>query len=458
VSGLRNVGTDHLLDFMKVYVPSAAEREPLALRGKIGGNGNGLTNGHAVNGNGIETVMRKIDDAEPAAVYVFKTLVDPFAGRISFFKVLSGTVRNDASLENYTRGETEKLSHIGVVEGKKLTEVPELHAGDLGAVAKLRVTQTGDTLGAKGSSVQLEPVPVPEPAMTYAIEPKTRADEDKLAPALHKLMEEDLMLRFYRDPQTNEFLLAGAGQLHIEAVVAKLRRRYHTEVTLKSPKVPYRETVRASATGHGRHKKQSGGHGQFADCKIRIEPLPRGSGFEFASEIFGGAIPKQYVPAIEKGIQESAARGFVAGYPVVDFKAVVFDGSYHDVDSSELAFKLAGRLAFRACMEQAKAALLEPVMKVEIEVPDEALSAVMGDLNSRRARVQGMDSGGGSRTVVRAQAPLAELLSYGTTLTSLTKGQGTFRMEMDHYDFVPAPVAEKIAAEGKGKVSELPEE
>ena len=457
-SGLRNVGTDHLLDFVKVYVPSAAEREPLALRGRMAGSANGSNDGQAVNGNGIETVMRRIDDAEPAAVYVFKTLVDPFAGRISFFKVLSGTVRNDASLENYTRGETEKLSHIGVIEGKKLTEVPELHAGDLGGVAKLRVTQTGDTLGAKGSSVQLEPVAPPEPAMTYAIEPKTRADEDKLAPALHKLMEEDLMLRFYRDPQTNEFLLAGAGQLHIEAVVAKLRRRYHTEVTLKSPKVPYRETVRVAATGHGRHKKQSGGHGQFADCKIRIEPLPRGSGFQFASEIFGGAIPKQYVPAIEKGIQESAARGFVAGYPVEDFKAVVFDGSYHDVDSSELAFKLAGRLAFRACMEQAKPALLEPVMKVEIETPDEALSAVMGDLNSRRARVQGMDSGGGSRTVVRAQAPLAELLSYGTTLTALTKGQGTFRMEMDHYDIVPGPLAEKIAAEGKGRVSQPEDE
>jgi elongation factor G len=452
-SGLRNVGTDHLLDFIKIYVPAAAEREPLALRSPINAGGTNQTIGNGTaTGNGehqgIETVMRRLDDAEPAALYVYKTLVDPFAGRISFFKVLSGCVRNDAVVENYTRGETEKFCHIGVMHGKKLTEVPELHAGDLGAVAKLRITQTGDTLGTKGQSVQMEPVAMPEPAMTYAIEPRTRADEDKLAPSLHKLMEEDLLLRFFRDDQTNEFLLAGAGQLHIESVVSKLRRRYHTEVTLKSPKVPYRETVRASATGHGRHKKQSGGHGQFADCKVRIEPLPRGSGFEFASEIFGGAIPRQFVPAIERGIQECAARGFLAGYPVVDFKAVVYDGSYHDVDSSELAFKLAGRLAFRACMEQAKAALLEPVMRVEIDVPDESLSAVMGDLNGRRARVQGMDSGG-VRTTVRAQAPLAELLSYGTALTALTKGQGTFHMEMDHYDVVPAALAEKIASESK---------
>lgn len=451
-SGLRNVGTDHLLDFIKAYVPSAAERPPLALRSPVSTPAaatSGNPNGHAnPTHDSIETVMRKLDDSEPAALYIYKTLVDPFAGRISFFKVLSGSVVNDAVLENYTRGDTEKLCHIGLMQGRKLLEVPELHAGDLGAVAKLRTTQTGDTLGTKGQTVQMEPVPAPEPAVTYAIEPKTRADEDKLAPALHKLMEEDLMLRFYRDPQTNEFLLAGAGQLHIEAVVCKLRRRYHTEVTLKYPKVPYRETVRAAATGHGRHKKQSGGHGQFADCKIRIEPLPRGSGFLFASEIFGGAIPRQFVPAIEKGIQECAARGFLAGYPVVDFKAVVYDGSYHDVDSSELAFKLAGRLAFRACMEQARPSLLEPIMRVEIEVPDDTLSAVMGDLNGRRARVQGMDPTG-ARTVIRAQAPGAELLSYGTVLTSLTKGQGTFRMELNHYDFIPAALADKIASELK---------
>lgn len=449
VSGLRNVGTDHLLDFLKVYAPSPKERAAIASRsaGRHSGNGSGS----------VETVMRKMDDSEPVTLYVFKTIVDPFAGRISFFKVISGCVRNDASVENYARGETERMAHLSILQGRKLVEVPELHAGDLGGVAKLRVTQTGDTLGAKGHDVLIEPVPVPEPAMTYAIEPKTRADEDKLAPALHKLMEEDLLLRFYRDPQTNEFLVAGAGQLHIETVVSRLRHRFHTEVTLKSPKVPYRETIRSKATGHGRHKKQTGGHGQFADCKINIEPLPRGSGFEFVNDIFGGAIPRQFVPAVEKGIQESAARGYLAGYPVVDFRATVFDGSYHDVDSSEMAFKLAGRLAFRACMEQAKPSLLEPIMRVEIEMPDEFAGAVIGDLNSRRGRVQGME-GAGTGTVVRAQVPLAEMLTYGTTLTSMTQGRGNFRMEMDHYDFVPVPVAEKIAAGAKRPAADEGEE
>jgi elongation factor G len=438
VSGLRNVGTDHLLDFLKLYAPSPVERGEVRMRsaGKSAGNGSG------------DTVMRKVDDAQPVALLVYKTMVDPFAGRISFFKVLSGCVKNDATIENYTRSETERLAHLSIVQGRKLTDVPELHAGDLGAVAKLRVTQTGDTLGAKGHDVLMEPLAAPEPAMTYAIEPKSRADEDKLAPALHKLMEEDLMLRFYRDPQTNEFLVAGAGQMHIETVVSRLRRRFHTEVTLKAPKVPYRETVRAKSDGHGRHKKQTGGHGQFGDCKIRIEPLERGKGFEFVNDIFGGSIPRQFVPAVEKGIQETAARGYVAGYPVVDFRAVVYDGSYHDVDSSEMAFKLAGRLAFRAAMEHAKPALLEPIMKVEIEAPDEFAGAVIGDLNSRRGRVQGMD-GEGMGTVVHAQVPLAEMLSYGTTLTSMTQGRGSFRMEMDHYDFVPPAISEKIAATAK---------
>ncbi|HEV2578780.1 MAG TPA: elongation factor G [Acidobacteriaceae bacterium] len=447
VSGLQNVGTDHLLDFLKVYAPSPVERAgvPMRAAGKAAGNGSS------------ETEMRKIDDSQPVALYVYKTMVDPFAGRISFFKVISGCVKNDASVENYTRGETERLSHLSIVQGRKLTEVAELHAGDLGAVAKLRVSQTGDTLGAKGHDVAMEAAPIPEPAMTYAIEPKSRADEDKLAPALHKLMEEDLMLKFYRDPQTNEFLVAGAGQMHIETVVSRLKRRFHTEVTLKAPKVPYRETVRAKAQGHGRHKKQTGGHGQFGDCKIRIEPMERGGGFEFVNDIFGGSIPRQFVPAVEKGIQESAARGYLAGYPVVDFRAVVYDGSYHDVDSSEMAFKMAGRLAFRAAMEQAKPALLEPIMKVEIEMPDEFAGAVMGDLNSRRGRVQGMDSAG-TGTVVHAQVPLAEMLSYGTTLTSMTQGRGSFRMEMDHYDFVPPAISEKIAAGAKKPAGEELEE
>jgi elongation factor G len=401
----------------------------------------------------VAASFRKVDDREPCAAVVFKTMTDPFAGRITFFKVISGVIKNDGTLENYTRRGQEKLSHLSIMQGRKAVEVPELHAGDIGAVAKLRETFTGDTLGGKGAEIQVDLAPLPEPAMTYAIEPKSRADEDKLAPAIHKLMEEDLLIRFFRDPQTNEFLIAGAGQPHIESIVNRLKRRYHAEVTLKAPKVPYRETIRGKADAHGRHKKQSGGHGQFGDCKIRMEPMPRGGGFEFANEIFGGAIPRQFVPAVEKGIVESAARGYLAGYPVVDFKVTVYDGSYHDVDSNEMSFKMAGRLAFRKAMETAKPCLLEPVMKVEIEAPDEFAGNLMGDLNSRRGRVQGMDSKGRT-TVIKAEVPMAEMLTYGTLLTSMTQGKGSYHMEMDHYDIVPQLVADKILANAKRPVEE----
>jgi elongation factor G len=430
-SGLANMALDHLLDFIKVYAPAPTERAPIPAKTADG-----------------DSAARKVADNEPVAAFVFKTMSDPFAGRISFFKVVSGVVKNDSTLENYTRRGQEKLSHLSAMQGRKPVEVPELHAGDLGAVAKLRDTLTGDTLGVKGAEVQVELAATPEPAMTYAIEPKSRADEDKLAPAIHKLMEEDLLIRFFRDPQTNEFLIAGAGQPHIEAIVSRLKKRYHAEVTLKSPKVPYRETIRGKADAQGRHKKQSGGHGQFGDCKIRMEPMPRGGGFLFENEVFGGAIPRNFIPAVEKGIVESAARGYLAGYPVVDFKVVVYDGSYHDVDSNELSFKKAGRLAFRKAMELAKPCLLEPVMKVEIEAPDEFAGTLMGDLNGRRGRVGGMESKGRT-TVINAQVPMAEMLTYGTLLTSMTQGKGSYRMEVDHYDIVPQLVADKILANAK---------
>jgi elongation factor G len=435
-SGLANMALDHLLDFLKVYAPSAAEREPTVPKG-----------------DAPPQVARKVADSEPIAAMVFKTMSDPFAGRISFFKVLSGVVRNEATLENYTRRGQEKLSHLSVMQGRKPVEVAELHAGDIGAVGKLRDTFTGDVLGQKGAEIQVSLAALPEPAMTYAIEPKSRADEDKLAPAIHKLMEEDLLIRFFRDPQTNEFLIAGAGQQHIEAIVSRLKKRYHAEVTLKAPKVPYLETIRGKAEAQGRHKKQSGGHGQFGDCKIRMEPMPRGAGFEFGNEVFGGAIPRNFIPAIEKGIVETAARGYLAGYPVVDFKVTVFDGSYHDVDSNELSFKTAGRLAFKKAMELCKPCLLEPVMKVEIEAPDEFAGGLMGDLNSRRGRVQGMESKGRT-TVINAEVPMAEMLAYGTQLTSMTQGKGSYRMDVDHYEIVPQLVAEKILANAKRPIDE----
>ncbi len=445
-SGLGNMALDHLLDFIKAYVPSPVERGTMAVRIPT-------IDASASDDPEAGKTTRKIADSEPLSMMVFKTMTDPFAGRISFFKVIGGVVKNDATVENYTRRGQERFSHLSVMQGRKAVEVPELHSGDLGAVAKLRDTLTGDTLGQKGSEIQIDLYPLPEPAMTYAIEPKSRADEDKLAPAIHKLMEEDLLIRFFRDPQTNEFLIAGAGQPHIEAIVSRLKKRYHAEVTLKAPKVPYRETIRAKVEAPGRHKKQTGGHGQFGDCKIRMEPMTRGAGFEFASEVFGGAIPRNFIPAIEKGIVESAARGYLAGYPVVDFKATVYDGSYHDVDSNEMSFKMAGRLAFRKAMETAKPCLLEPIMKVEIEAPDEFAGTLMGDLSSRRGRVQGTNSKGRT-TIINAEVPMAEMLTYGTLLTSMTQGKGSYRMEMDHYDIVPQLVADKILANAKRPVEE----
>jgi elongation factor G len=426
-SGLGNMGTDEVLDFIVDFMPSPLERKEVAAE---------------------NDGKRKIADSEPVSAFVFKTVSDAFAGRISFFKVFSGVLKNDATLQNFNKNSAEKFAHLSTMLGKSAIPVPELHAGDIGVVAKLKDTLTGDTLGDKAAAIQYSPVKLPEPAITFAIEPKTRADEDKIGQGVHKLMEEDAMLRFFRDPQTKDFLIAGTGQQHIEVIVSKLKKRYHTEVNLKAPKVPYRETIRGFADVQGRHKKQSGGHGQYGDCKIKMEPLPRGGNFEFANEIFGGAIPKNFIPAVEKGIVEAAARGYLAGYPVVDFKVTLYDGSYHDVDSNELSFKTAGRIAFKKAMEVAKPTLLEPIMLVEITVPDEFAGAIMGDLNSRRGRIQGMENKGGN-TVVKAMVPMAEMLTYGTDLTSMTQGRGSFNMEMDHYDVVPAQQQEKIVAAHK---------
>jgi elongation factor G len=442
-SGLGNVSADRLMDFIVEFTPRASEHD--VIRGEV------------TSGNG-EPPQRKVSDAEPVSLYVFKTVSDPFAGRISYFKVFSGVLKNDASLQNFTRNTPEKLAHISIMQGKTAVPVTELHAGDIGAVAKLKETLTGDTLGEKTAPIQYPKVRLPEPAITFAIEPKTRADEDKLGPGIHRLMEEDAMLRFFRDPQTKEFLIAGTGQQHIEVVVAKLKKRYHTEVNLKAPKVPYRETIRGRADVQGRHKKQTGGHGQYGDCKIKMEPLPRGAEFEFVNDIFGGAIPRNFIPAVEKGIKDAAARGYLAGYPVVDFKVILYDGSYHEVDSNDLSFQLAGRIAFKKAMEQAKPTLLEPIMSVEITVPDEFAGSIMGDLNSRRGRIQGMDNQGGN-TIVKAEVPMSEMLSYGADLTSMTQGRGSFNMEMHHYDVVPAQLQEKIITKAKeGRGEQLEEE
>jgi elongation factor G len=443
-SGLGNIGVDELMDFIVDYTPAASEHHALT-----GWTAEGST----------EPTTRKGTDNEPASVYVFKTMSDAFSGRISYFKVFSGVLKDDASLQNYNRNIQEKFAHIFLVQGKQAVPIPELHAGDIGAVAKLRETLTGDTLGDKSSPIRYPAVQLPEPAITFAIEPKSRADEDKLGVGLHKLMEEDAMLRFFRDPQTKEFLIAGTGQQHIEVVVSKMKKRYHAEVVLKAPKVPYRETIRGKADVQGRHKKQTGGHGQYGDCKIKMEPLPRNSEveFEFVNDIFGGAIPRNYIPAVEKGIKDAAARGFLAGYPVVNFRVILYDGSYHDVDSNDLSFQMAGRIAFRKAMEAARPTLLEPIMNVEITVPDEFAGTIMGDLNSRRGRIQGMDNKGGN-TIVKAEVPMAEMLTYGADLTSMTQGRGSFSMEMHHYDTVPQQLQDKIIEKAKAERGEVKEE
>ena len=440
-SGLGNIGVDELMDFIVDYTPAASEHHAIT--------------GQPVGGNG-EPVARKGTDNEPASVYVFKTMADAFAGRISYFKVFSGVLKNDASLQNYNRNIQEKFAHISLIQGKQAVPIQELHAGDIGSVAKLRETLTGDTLGDKSSPIRYPAVQLPEPAITFAIEPKSRADEDKLGVGLHKLMEEDAMLRFFRDPQTKEFLIAGTGQQHIEVVVSKMKKRYHAEVVLKAPKVPYRETIRGKADVQGRYKKQTGGHGQYGDCKIKMEPLPRNTEveFEFVNDIFGGAIPRNFIPAVEKGIKDAAARGFLAGYPVVNFRAILYDGSYHDVDSNDLSFQMAGRIAFRKAMEVAKPTLLEPIMTVEITIPDEFAGTIMGDLNSRRGRIQGMDNKAGN-TIVKAEVPMAEMLTYGADLTSMTQGRGSFSMEMHHYDTVPQQLQDKIIEKAKAERGEV---
>ncbi len=292
------------------------------------------------------------------------------------------------------------------------------------------------------------PARIPEPSITFAVEPKTRADEDRIGQAIHKILEEDLALRFSRDPQTKEFLLSGAGQQHIEVVVAKLRKRYHVEMTLKPPKVPYRETIRGKADAEGKHKKQTGGHGQFGVCRIKMEPLPRGAGVEFVDDVFGGAIPKNWIPSVEKGVRDAAERGFLAGFPVVDFRVSLYDGKYHDVDSSDMAFKIAGSLAFKEAMKQARPALLEPIMHVEVSAPDQYSGDLMGNLSSRRGRISGSEVRAGS-VVIKAQAPFSEMLSYANELISMTQGRGSYTMEFSHYDFVPSEIAEKVIAAHK---------
>jgi elongation factor G len=432
-SATSNIGMQPLLDAVISYVPSPAER-PFAATAKASD----------------DAVPVKAADNGPAAAFVWKTVADPFAGRITMFRVISGTIKADTNLQNLTRDSSERIGHLTLLQGKTATNVPEVRAGDLAAVAKLKDTLTSDLLGDKNVAFRVLPIKFPEPVISYAIEPKSRGDEEKISTALHRLQEEDPSISYNRDAQTKQLLLAGQGQSHIEVTVAKLKRRFGVEVNLKIPRIPYRETITASTEAHGRHKKQTGGHGQFGDCKVKFDPLPRGSDFEFVDDIFGGSIPRQFIPAVEKGLQDARLRGFLAGYPMVDFRATVFDGSYHAVDSNELSFKMAASLAFKDGMSRARPTLLEPVMDVEVYAPSDFAGDLMGDLNSRRGRIGGMDTRGAS-TIIRAKVPMAEMLTYEQHLTSATGGRGSYHMEFSHYEEVPSHLHGKIISAAKAE-------
>ena len=426
-----NIGIQPLLDAIVAYLPSPQDR-PFA----------------AVDRQSGEPTSYETGEDAPAAAFVWKTIADPFAGRITLFRVAAGTLKTDSSLHNATKDTTERLGGLAVMQGKTTNAVAEIKAGDLGAVPKLKVTQTNDTLAGADAGFAFTPIPFAEPVLSYAIEPKSRGDEDKISTALQRLQEEDPTIHYERDAQTKQLLLSGQGQLHIEVTVAKLKRRFGVEVNLKLPRIPYRETITAATEAHGRHKKQTGGHGQFGDCKIRVEPLSRGADFDFANEVFGGSIPRQFIPAVEKGIQEAREKGFLAGYPMVDFRVTLYDGQFHSVDSNEMSFKMAGRLAFKDAMSKARPTLLEPIMSVEVSAPSDFAGDLMGDLNGRRGRIGGMETRG-TATLIRAQVPMAEMLTYEQQLTSSTGGRGSYHMEFSHYEEVPAHLHAKIISDAK---------
>ena len=425
-----NVGIHTCLDAIRTYLPSPLDH-PL----------------RAIDAEG-EDVSYDGGDAAPASAFVWKTIADPFAGRITLFRVASGSLTSDSSIHNVTRDTTERFGSLAVLQGKTQNAVSEVMSGDLGAVSKLKETQTADTLASKSTTHTFPPIKFSEPVLSYAIEPKSRGDEEKISGALQRLEEEDPTIRYGRDPQTGQLLLSGQGQLHIEVTVAKLKRRFGVEVNLKLPRIAYLETVTAGTDAHGRHKKQTGGHGQFADCKIKVKPLPRGADFKFVDEIFGGSIPRGFIPAVEKGIQDARTKGYLAGYPMVDFQVTLYDGQFHAVDSNEMSFKMAARLAFRDAMSRAKPTLLEPVMDVEIHAPGDFAGDLMGDLNGRRGRIGGMETRGTS-TLIKAQVPMAEMLTYEQQLTSSTGGRGSYHMEFSHYEEVPSHLHGKIIADSK---------
>jgi len=434
----RNIGVSPLLDLLAEAFPSPLDRPPVE--------------GTDLKGNG--TVRRAVKDDAPLSALVFKTVADPYAGKVTMFRVYSGTMTSDSTIFNATKGVKERVGQLLLLRGKQQTSVEALGAGDMGAVVKLKETGTGDTLCDEKAPIRLAEIVFPAPVISFAVEPKAKGDEDRLSNAFTRLREEDPTIQVRYDPQTRETVVSGMGRAHVEIVAERLKRKFGVDVTLKTPRVPYKETVKTRAREiQGRHKKQTGGRGQFGDCWIHMEPMPRGGGFEYVNQVVGGAIPRNFIPAVEKGIVEGMERGPVAGFPVVDLRVTLYDGSTHPVDSSELAFKLAGRLAFRKAVAQAKPTLLEPIMTVEVVAPADCMGDIVGDLNSKRGRVLGIEAKGRNQAV-KAHVPLAEMLEYDPRLRSITGDRGDYTMEFSHYEEVPAQIQERIVAEVKRPVEE----
>jgi elongation factor G len=432
-SATQNIGVDLLADFITTCMPSPLERSPFTAKNSSG-----------------DMVEVPFDPNAPLAGFVFKTIVDPYAGRLSVFKIVSGTLTKDGNLYNVNKSNKERYTQLLILQGKEQKTIDKAGPGTIVAFAKLKETFTGDSLCADNNKLEFERVKPIAPVISFAVEATKQGDEDKIYSSLTRLQEEDTAIFLARNAETKEILLSGVGMIHIEATIEKVKRKFNVEMALKAPKVPYRETIKKKVRVQGRHKKQSGGHGQFGDCWIQMEPLPRGGGFEFVDAIVGGSIPKTYIPAVEKGIVESAVKGHLAGFPCVDFKVTLDDGSYHAVDSSEMAFKIAGALAFKKASEQATPVLLEPIMKVSVIAPDDFTGDIMGDLNSRRGRVLGMDSEGRYQ-VINANVPMSEILTYAPDLNSMTGARGTFTMELSHYDEVPGDLAAKIVEKIKAE-------
>jgi elongation factor G len=444
-SATKNIGIPPLLDILLLCLPSPVEIARVTpIKGKDPKSG--------------AEIIRKPSRDEPFSAFIFKTIADPYAGRLSLFRLYSGELKSDSNVLNSSSEAKERIGQVFHLMGKKQIPAQILGPGEIGVVVKLKETSTGDTLCDDANPVVFPKVPFADPIISYAIEPKSKGDEEKVGTSLQKILEEDVTLKFQRDEETKEMLLSGMGQVHLEVTLERLKRKFGVEVLMKTPKIPYRETIKSSAKAQGKYKKQSGGRGQYGDCYLSIEPLPRGTGYEFADKIVGGVIPQQYRPAVEKGVVETMREGIIAGYPLVDFKVTLYDGSYHSVDSSEMAFKIAGSMALRKAVMDAKPVLLEPIMNVEVITPDDTLGAIIGDLNSKRGKVQGVEPQAGGNQKISTQVAMSEMLTYANQLHSLTSGRGLYSMEFSHYEEVPSHLAQKIVAEQEAQKKEKTEE